>query len=107
MFQAKTHSKGYFNENGAFYYITYDETSFNSGYSTTGVSSSNSDSANYAVVENKLNNPFDFTDEIEIEEMNFIENTVYVYYILINKRTGKKNYGLINMIYNQIIIREK
>ena len=103
LFQAKTHSKGYFNENGAFYYITYDETSFNSGYSTTGVSSSNSDSANYAVVENKLNNPFDFTDEVEIEEMNFIENTVYVYYILINKRTGKKNYGLINMIYNQII----
>ena len=102
LIQAKTHSKGYFKD-GAYYYITYDETSFNCGYSTKNVDSSICESANNAEFKNNLNNPFDFTDEIEIEEMNFIENTVYVYYILTNKRTGKKNYGLINMIYNQII----
>ena len=102
LISAKSHSKGYF-KNGAFYYITYDTTSFNSGYSTTGVSSSDSDSANNAVVVNNYDNPFDFNDEIEIEEINFIENTNYVYYILTNKNTDKKNYGLINMITNQII----
>ena len=100
---AKSHSKGYFKDDGSFYYITYDKTSFYSGYSTTGISSSDYTSVGSTAVNNNLQCPFDFVNEIEIEEMDFIDNTQYVYYTLIDKSTGEKNYGLIDIKENKVI----
>ena len=35
--------------------------------------------------------------------MDFIDNTQYVYYTLIDKSTGEKNYGLIDIKENKVI----
>ena len=100
---AKSYSKGYFKDDGSFYYITYDRNSFYSGYSTNGISSSDYTSVGSTTVNNNLDCPFDFIDEVEINEMNFIDDTEYVYYILTNNNTGEKNYGLIDIKKNKVI----
>ena len=100
----KTYSKGYFKDN-AFFYITYDETSFQCGYSIdgNGITKSNAESAQNAKFYTNDEYKFEFADEIKIKEMNFIDNTNYVYYILENKKTGNNYYGLIDIKKNKVI----
>lgn len=85
---AKSYSKGYIQSDNKLIFITYDETSFYSGYSDSAISDYTN--INWISVSSNLDCPFDFIDQIEIEEMNVIEDTSYAYYSLTNKNTGKK-----------------
>ena len=73
LIDAKTNSQGYFNNYTTdFYYITYNSISdFNSGYSTKTVDHSNYYS-NDVAVSNHEKSPFEFFNNVEIEEMKFL-----------------------------------
>ena len=86
---AKSYSRGFI-KSDVIYYLTYDTTSFYSGYTSTGVDYDDYNNVGSVSPNNNLNCPFDFIDEIKIEEMNFIGETQYVFYILTNQNTGKK-----------------
>ena len=98
---AKSYSKGYIQSDNTLLFITYDQTTFYSGYSDSTISDYTN--IKWITVSSNLDCPFDFIDEIEIEEMNIIEDTSYAYYSLTNKNTGKKNYGLVDIKNNKII----
>ena len=75
-----------------FYYITYsDINNFYSGYSIYGPSYS--DVSNVNVNDSKVS--FDFYEDVEIEEMNFMPYNRYVYYKMKLKNTSTtKYYGI-------------
>ena len=91
----KKYTQAYFNNfhfNNSFYYFTYNDIyDFTSGYSTTFME--DIDHAKYheeidsIVFHNNLVSPFEFTDEVEIQEMNIMYNNNFVYYKILNKVT--------------------
>ena len=92
LIDAKAYSQGYFNNaTNHFYFITYNNISdFSSGYSTVTVDGSNYYTVDPVVVSTNDTSPFEFIDEVEIEEIKFIFYTNYVYYILKKKNASKK-----------------
>jgi len=77
----KKYTQAYFNNfhfNNSFYYFTYNDINdFTSGYSITKIE--DIDHALYnetdsIVFHNNLESPFEFTDEVEIQEMNIMYN---------------------------------
>ena len=44
-----------------------------------------------------------FADKVEIESMNFINKTPYIYYKIKNLATGKYNYGIMDLLSQQIL----
>ena len=108
LIKSKAYSQGYFNNfTNNFYYITYDNISdFTSGYSTKTVSGNEynpSDIDNTIKISNNYNTPFEFLNEVEIKEMNFLLYTNYVYYSIYNKITQKTYHGVFNVLTNKII----
>ena len=103
LIEAKSHSQGYFNNfTNDFYYITYNNISdFNSGFSTSTVSSYNV--IDRVAVSNNYNSPFEFLDEVEIKEMHFLLYTNYVYYSIYNKISRKTYHGILNVTTNKIV----
>ena len=104
LIEAKTYSKGCFkNGSNDFYYITYNDISdFSSGYSTQTVSGEYYYNNNVQFA-NNYNSPFEFVDEVEIEDMDFLLYSKYVYYTLLNKVTRKKYHGVFDVTTHQII----
>ena len=108
LIEAKAYSQGYFNNfTNDFYYITYDNISdFTSGFSTKTVSGNDynpSDIESTIEISNNYNTPFEFLNEVEIKEMNFLLYTNYVYYSIYNKITQKTYHGVFNVLTNKII----
>ena len=85
-----------------FYFITYDETNFESGYSTTSSIDSYTELSNFAFVHNS-ESPFQFVDNIEIKEVNLIRNSQYAYYEVYNKDKDITYHGLIDIKLNKIL----
>ena len=82
----KAHTQAYFNNfhfNNSFFYFTYNTIDdFTSGYSTVSVANENS--VDYSGIDNvqfknNLKSPFEFSDEVEIKEMNIMYNNNFVY----------------------------
>ena len=103
LIEAKTYSQGYFNNyTNDFYYITYNNISdFTSGHSTSTVSSY--DDISPVIVSNNYNSPFEFLEEVEIKEMEFLLYTNYVYYSIISKISGKSYHGIFDVKTNKIV----
>ena len=107
LIKAKKYSQGYFNavyENNEIYYFTYNNISdFCSGYSTSTVTSPNYNDISGVNVQNNCDSPFEFGDEMEIQQMDFMLYNQYVYYTLLNKKTNLIYHGILDIKTNKII----
>ena len=82
--------------------MTYNNASdFTSGYSTT----TTSDYHNIGGVEVKINteSPFEYVDEVEIKEMNFLLYNKYIYYSIYNTKTQKTYHGIYDVELDKIM----
>ena len=88
-----------------FYYLTYDSNGYFIGFSTTPPGSNyfNYDDFNTVRLTETNDLSFNFKDNIEILEMNFIKKTPYVYYKINNTETGKIYYGIMEFKTQQIL----
>ena len=104
LIEAKTYSKGCFKNNtNDFFYITYNDISdFSSGYSTKTVSGEAYYDNNVEVA-NNYSSPFEFVDEVVIEDIDFLLLSKYVYYTLSNEITGKTYHGVFDVTTHQIV----
>ena len=92
----KSNTQAYFDDNNYFYYFTYNNASdFESGYSTTNFDLNGDYSVNSITLYQNKESPFLCLekDNYSIEEINFIQKTKYVYYIIYNIK--EQNYCLI------------
>ena len=101
--EKKSKYQAYFNNDNFFYYLSYNDIyDFSSGYSLTSVDVSKT-SVDYISTEHNSESPLSFLDNVEIEEMNFISGTKYVYYKIYNKNQDKYFYGLIDVELNKVL----
>ena len=104
---AKAKASAYFDSNYFLYFFTYNSISdFISGYSNTGIDlsgqtqlESSISGLNFTINES----PFNFIDEMEILQIDFIQGTKYIYYKIYNKNKDKNYYGLIDIKLNKIL----
>ena len=83
-----------------FYFITYDDINkFYSGY-TTFDDNFNIDDVNIFI---NTQSPFDFLEEVEIKEINFILENKFVYYKLKCKNIDKYYHGILDIELNKIV----
>ena len=107
----KTYTQAYFNNfhfNNSFYYFTYNDINdFTSGYSITKIEDEDhaiyQDDIDDIVFYNNLESPFEFTDEVEIKEMNIMYNNNFVYYTILNKVTQVTYHGILDILTNKIV----
>ena len=106
LIQKKSHTIAFFSDSDdKFYLLTYDKNKYSIAYSLK------SNLGNYHIQNNiqnadvtiKTDLILPFSDKIEIQSMNFIKKTQYVYYTLKNLETGKINYGIRYIIATSII----
>ena len=105
---AKSYTQAYFKTNYHFYYFTYNSvTDFESGYSGNNIDFTNDDLYKSSVSNPgmviKTDSPLSFVNNVEIEEMNLIPETQYIYYKLKDKDTNKKYYGFIDIEKNKVL----
>ena len=106
---SKKVTQGYFNSvygNNNFYYITYNNISdFSSGFSLSSISENNYDqiTSNTVTFQNNENNPFEYLDEVEIIDIDFLPYNKYIYYSLKNKVTGTTYHGIFDITLNKIM----
>ena len=90
------------NNTNDFYFITYDDANnFYSGY-TNSTFDNNFNINDIDIVVN-TQSPFNFLDEVEIKEINFILENKYVYYKLKINNTNKYYHGILDIELNKII----
>ena len=102
----KDNTYAYFNEdNDIFYFITYDKYSFSIGYSETETISNYKDSnvINSVQIKKKEDLTFDFIDNVEIIEMNFIGETQNIYYAVKNLETNIIYHGVMDFKTQKIL----
>ena len=106
----KAHTQAYFNNfhfNNSFFYFTYNTIDdFTSGYSTVSVANENS--FDYSGIDNvqfknNLKSPFEFSDEVEIKEMNIMYNNNFVYFKILNKVTQILYHGILDIYTNKVV----
>ena len=97
-----THTQAFFLENSdSFYYITYNETHLESGYSTSTIT--NWVELTGFSYTHHSDSPFYFVDNIEIKEVNLIRNSQYAYYKIYNINKDKTYHGLIDIKLNKLL----
>ena len=106
--KAKENTSAYFDNSYYLYFFTYNNLSdFISGYSTTVIDLSNDNKFQKSITGSNIitnkESPFNFIDQMEIKEINFIQGTQYIYYKLYNKNKNKNYYGLVNIKLNKIM----
>ena len=103
MNQLLTNTKGFFKkDSNYFYFITYnDAKDFSSGF-TNSTTDDYSDINNVSIKFNSVS-PFEFMDEVEIEEINFILFNKFVSYKIHNKNNDKYYHGIIDIELNKVI----
>ena len=104
LMSARAYTRGCFeNNNDHFYFLTYTNASdFACGYYDS------TDSVDYTTVDQYTINineesPLEFTDEVEIEYIKFINNYKYAYYKINNLSNGKTYYGIIDTKKNIVV----
>ena len=107
-FEIKDNTKAYISSSDdSFYYMTYNQNEFYSGYSLTPTITDYSqvgDNDNpIPQIVKHLVSPLKFTDNIEILQMDFILETKYIYYSLKNSVTGEIYHGIIEITSNKVI----
>lgn len=96
------YTHGYFYDN-QFYWMSCNITDdFKCGYSTEKINISSKNDAN---VQNIIHDksPFDFLDSFEIQKLNMIRNSPFVYYKIKSNDDNQIYYGIIDIISNRII----
>ena len=103
LIEAKKYYQAYFkNYSNDFYFYTYNNISdFISGYSTV----STEDYSNIGSVKYHINNntPFEFLEEAEIKEIDFLLYNKYLYYTINNTKTGETYHGLYDVKLDKIM----
>ena len=100
---ALKHTKACFSSsNDSFYYVTYNETYLESGYSEVSSMGSYLQLTNFGRNHNSKS-PFSFVDNIEIKSVNLIRDTTYAYYEIYNKDKDIKYHGLIDIKNNKVL----
>ena len=106
LFEVKSKTYAFFDDNtDKFYLITYNK----DGYSI--VYSLKEDIGSYEINDNiknvgetiKTDLTLPFADKVEIVSMNFINKTPYIYYTIKNLATEKYNYGIMDLLTQQIL----
>ena len=93
---------GYEN-NYDFYYFTYSNVSdFSCGYQLYIFNADKAKIEEYEIFKYS-ESPLEFNDDVEIEELKFIKNHRYAYYIIKNKNNLKKYYGIIDIELNAVV----
>ena len=102
LIETKQYSQAYFgNSSTDFYFMTYNDVSdFKSGYS---VSHPDDFKINSVTIKKNENTPFEFLDEVEIKEMNFLFNNKYVYYTIYDAKTKKTYHGILDIKFNKVM----
>ena len=103
LMEAKKYSQAFFNNySDEFYFYTYDNISdFTSGYST--VTTSNYGDIGNVQININTETPFEFVDEAQIIEMNFLLYNKYIYYTINNTKTGEIYHGLYDVKLGKIM----
>ena len=98
-----THTKACFSStNDSFYYVTYNESHLESGYSEVSSMGDYDELPNFAC--NHISkSPFSFVDNIEIQSVNLIRDTPYAYYEIYNKDKDITYHGLIDIKNNKVL----
>ena len=101
--EVKQYTQAYFkNYSDEFYFYTYNDISdFTSGYSN--VTTNNYHSIGNVQVKINSKSPFEFIDEAQILEMNFLLYNKYIYYTIKNKITGEIYHGLYDVKEDKIM----
>ena len=106
LFRNKGQTYAYFNDSDdKFYLISYSKYNYSIAYSLTSDIGSyeNNDNIKKIVIIKKEDLTLPFADKIEIDEMNFINKTPYVYYKVKNLATGNYNYGIMDLLSQKIL----
>ncbi len=101
--KAQSYNKAIFkNMSDEFYFMTYNNISdFLSGYSLITTSDYN-EIGNVTFHINE-ESPFEFFEELEIREMNFLLYNKYIYYIIYNNQTNITYHGIFDVTLNKIM----
>lgn len=91
----------FFNDEGYFYWITYNNTYFYSGYSINPLDDFSKLPKDIKFVKNS-HSPFEFIENIQINYIRFIRNTKYAFYEI--KGNDKIYHGVIDITLNKIIL---
>ena len=109
---AKSYAQAYFTSDYHFYYFSYNNIyDFESGYSKKYIDftddNSFSSTCSNPDLDKKTNSPLAFIDNVEIQEMNFIPGTKYVYYKIYNQDKNEIYYGFIDLNLNKVVYNIK
>ena len=100
--QAGIYSSGSFDVNNYLYFFTYNTISdFKSGYSTQNLNLNDISNTYSLLIIINDTNPLYFCENSEIESINFVQGTKYLYYSI--KRNFKKYFGIIDIKLNKIL----
>ena len=101
---AGTYTRGCFENNyDHFYFFTYTDTSdFSTGYYDSSDGIDYLSVGQYSVTKNEVT-PLEFVDEVEIQEIKFINNYKYAYYTIKNLANGKTYRGIIDTKKNIVV----
>ena len=100
------YTRGFFsNDNNSFYFITYNDiNNFISGYFLTDKNDINIEDLSW--VNGFINNtksPFEFIEEVEIEDIDFMIYNKFVYYKIKNKNNNKIYHGVLDVVENKVV----
>ena len=102
----KSKTISYFDENEEsfnFYFLTYDNYfDFKIGYYKGGEIITESNLKKIKIIIHN-ETPLEFLDNINIEKINFIPYTKYLYYTIYNNKNNVKYHGIIDVEYNKLI----
>jgi hypothetical protein len=105
---AKAYTKACFKSDNYFYYFTYNNSSdFTGGYSTGAVSDSDYSAISGIGFHTFDESPFEFVNEVEIQEINFIKTTKYAYYKIKDLVTGDIYHGILDIGWNRVVFNTK
>ena len=100
--KGKKYNQAIFNNiSDEFYFFTYNNISdFSSGYSSITNLDYNIENV---LIHDNIESPFEFVDEVEIKEMNFLLNNKYIYYSIYNIQRNITYHGIYDIKLNKII----
>ena len=96
--------------NEYFYYFTYNNISdFTTGFSKNSINKKSdypSELQNIQITKNNYSY-FEFFNDMEIEEMNFLLDNKFLYYKMKDQKEGTSYYGMFDIVSNKIIFNTK
>ena len=100
--------KGFMKNNtNDFYFVAYNDSKmFYTGYINTIVDD-DFHFINHTLIFNNKTSPFNFSDDVEIQEINFILRNKFIYYKLRIKSINTFYHGIIDIELNQVIFNTK